>query len=308
MESPKLFPIKRGVRQGCVGSPDLYNLYRGIILRALEDIEEGIVVNGVRINNLRYADDTVLLATSEEGLQKLFDVIVPESEHYGLTVNSKKTKCMVISKLTPEPQCDLIQETTTIEQVSSFSYLGSLITHDGRCRPEIRRRIVLAKNAFGELKPILRDRKLSIDLKVRLLKCYVWSTLLYGCESWTITAETKRNIDAVEMWFYRRMLRISYMDRITNVEVLRRVHQDRRLFRTILDRQHKFMGHCIRKAELEDLCLAGRMIGKRARGGQRKTYMKNFKEYLDADNNHPRKIWDNARDRSSWVRLGPLRA
>ena len=296
------FEIRRGVRQGCVGSPDLFNLYSEIILRSLEDVDEGFVVNGVLLNNIRYADDTVLLATSQEGLQRLFNTLAEESKRYGLSINAKKTKCMVVSKLTPSPICTLYQDKTKIEQVTSFNYLGSLVTSDGRSRDEIRRRITIAKSSFGTMRSVLTDRKLSLPIKTRLLKCYVWSTLLYGCESWTITAETRRNIEAAEMWFFRRMLRISYMERITNEEVLNRVHQKRQLYRTILDRQAKFLGHSIRKGKLENLVLQGRIQGRRARGRQRRTLMNNFPK-LPAG-----RIWTLARERKlahSWLASRP---
>ena len=296
------FEIRRGVRQGCVGSPDLFNLYSEVILRALDDVDEGFVVNGVRINNIRYADDTVLLATSQEGLQQLFNTLAEESKRYGLSINAKKTKSMVISKMTPPPTCVLNQDTTTIEQVASFNYLGSMITSDGRSRGEIRRRIALAKSSFGIMRPVLTDRKLSLRIRTRLLKCYVWSTLLYGCESWTMTAETRRNIEATEMWFYRRMLRVSYMDRTTNDEVLNRVHQKRQLYCTILARQAKFLAHSMRKGSMENLVLQGRIKGRRARGRQRLTVMDNFPRLPVGE------IWKLARERKlcySWLASRP---
>lgn len=262
-----------------------------MILRVLEDESEGILINGNKINNIRYADDTILLAQSQEGLQKLFNKLDHESVRLGLSINAKKTKTMVISKSSPEPACSIKHGTTEIEQVSHFNYLGSLVTSDGRSRKEIRRRIILAKKAFDCLRPILTDRKLSMHIRTRLLKCYVWSTLLYGCESWTFTVETRNNIAASEMWFYRRMLRISYKDRVTNDEVLKRIRQERQLLKVIEKRQISFMGHIIRKNELENLALSGKIEGSKARGGQRKTLMDNFPK------SSVREIWDKARQR-----------
>ena len=99
---------------------------------------------------------------------------------------------MVVSKERQPPTCNLICNGTGIEQVNSFNYLGSMLTSDGRCEKEIRRRIGMAKTSFNQMSPVLKDRKLSIPLKVRLLKCFVWSVLLYGCESWTLSAALTR--------------------------------------------------------------------------------------------------------------------
>lgn len=303
------FPIKRGVRQGCVMSPDLFNLYSEVILRKLEEREEGILVNGVNINNLRYADDTVLIASSKEDLQNLFDVVVKESEALGLHINAKKTKCMVVSKSDTPPTCHLIHGQIPIEQVSNFNYLGTMVTSDSRCKKEIRRRIGMSKEAYVRMKNIFNDRKLDIKLKIRLLKTFVWSVLLYGCECWTMTVENRRNLEAAEMWFLRRMFRISYVDRITNEEVLNRAEQKRTLIHTIEQRQLSFLGHIIRKGALEDLSLTGKINGKRARGGQRRTFLQNFK----TSTRNVRDTWDKARDRTAWkeiihgVRLLPNR-
>ena len=136
---------------------------------------------------------------------------------------------MVVSKERQPPTCNLICNGTGIEQVNSFNYLGSMLTSDGRCEKEIRRRIGMAKTSFNQMSPVLKDRKLSIPLKVRLLKCFIWSVLLYGCESWTLSAALTRNIEATEMWFYRRMLRVSYTAHETNISVLQRMGQERQL-------------------------------------------------------------------------------
>ncbi|GFN94140.1 endonuclease-reverse transcriptase [Plakobranchus ocellatus] len=102
-------PIKRGVKQGCVMSPDLFNLYNEIILRNLDDIS-GLKINRENLNNLRYADDTVIIAESGKQLQKLLDTVVLESERMGLSLNVKKTECMVISKKSSNPKCNLVSK------------------------------------------------------------------------------------------------------------------------------------------------------------------------------------------------------
>jgi len=222
--------IKRGVRQGSVMSPDLFNLYSEFILKELEEVEEGIQVNGRRINNIRYADDTVLLASSEAGLQMLVNIVQISSEKFGLKSNINKTKAMVMSKQSPnEPSISITVNNIKIGQVQHFNYLGSWITTDGRCGKEIRRRINLSKRSFNSMINIFRDRQLSIQLKTRLLKCFVRPVPMYRCETWTITSKTRKNLAAAAMWFYRRILRIPWTAHQANVSVLQRMGQERKL-------------------------------------------------------------------------------
>ena len=136
----KYVEIKRGVRQGCVLSPDLCSLYREMIMREVKDMD-GIKVTGENITNVRYADDTALIADSEKKLQDIVDKIVTGSQQLGLSLNVKKTYCMVISKKKETPRCHLKSAGVVIKQVEQFNYLGSMLTSDSRCETEIKRRI-----------------------------------------------------------------------------------------------------------------------------------------------------------------------
>jgi len=265
-------PVKRGVRQGCVLSPDLFSIYAENIMRKLIQTEN-FKVNGTSITNIRYADDTVLLADNTHDLQELITSLQQESEKRGLFINKKKTKIMVMSKKSEVPKSKIFLNGEILEQTDHFDYLGSIVTSDCRSEKEIRRRIVLAKKAFMEKKNIFADKKLSMDLKTRLLKCYVWSTLLYGCEGWTLSSSSEKKLEAAEMWLYRRMMRISWIKKVSNEKVLQMVKKERSLLRTIRKRQLKFVGHVIRKEGLEKLILEGKIEGKRQRGRQRLRYM-----------------------------------
>ena len=108
--------IRKGVRQGCVLSPDLFNLYSELILRELEELP-GVVIGGTRINNLRYADDTVLIATSESDLQQIINKVVTESEKKGLYINCKKTECLVVTKQKVVPVCNIKIHGDILKQV-----------------------------------------------------------------------------------------------------------------------------------------------------------------------------------------------
>ena len=142
---------------------------------------EGFIIGGHNLNNLRNADHRVLIAQSEEKLQNLLTKVVEESKRKGLTINCKNTECMVISKQSDQ-LCRLKIEDTEIKQVKSFNYLGSLITDDGKCDSEIKRRIGMSKQAFQKLKRVLKDRKMSLRTRKRILHCYVYSILTYGSE------------------------------------------------------------------------------------------------------------------------------
>ena len=203
------FKIKKGVRQGCVLSPNLFNLYTEKIFREVEDMK-GVNIGGVNINNLRYADDTVLLEEGPMFLQALLTAVNEKGKPYGMEMNIIKTKSMVISRKKPVPNISISVEGKPIQQVERMVYLGYMATEDGKCDKEIKRRIGIARTAFESMATILTSRNISIELRSRIAKCYIWSTLLYGAETWTLTKVTSDKLEASEMWLYRRMLRISW--------------------------------------------------------------------------------------------------
>ena len=132
-----------------------------------------------------------------------------ESTAYGMEVNIKKTECMVMTKKESIPECTITIKGEMVKQVNNFKYLGSNITSDGRCVTEVKCRIAQAKRVLVELDNILKNKKMSIQTRMRVLKCYVHPILQYGCETWTLSAELRRAINAIEMWCLHRMQRIS---------------------------------------------------------------------------------------------------
>ena len=167
-----------------------------------------------------------------------------------------------------------------IKQVEQFKYLGYMITSDAKCSTEIKRRITMAKASFNKMSPILKNRNISMNTIMKILKCYVWSTLLYGCECWTITKDSENKIEATEMWFLRRLLRVSWKEKKSNEVVLDEAHVGRSMLKTIRKRQMQFLGHLNRHKGLEHLALTGKIEGKRGRGRPRTTYLGNLNKWV----------------------------
>ena len=289
--------IEKGVRQGCVLSPDLFSLYTQLVMDELAELE-GISIGGRNINNIRYADDMVLIADSEEKLQRLISKLHEECNAKGLRINKSKTEVMGITKRTERLTVRTNIEGAPIKQVASFRYLGSLVTEDGRCDSEIRTRIGMAKSNFGKMRNILTDLSVNVQLKGRLVRSYIWSGMLYGCESWTISATMQKRLEAAEVWFLRRMMRVPWTARRTNQHVLHMARTKRSLMTTIRQRQLGYLGHVLRSRSLAKDCLLGTIEGTRARGRQRMKFMDGMKAVAGCGS--VAEITRMAEDRTRW--------
>ena len=189
--------IGKGVCQDCILSPCLFNLYAEYIMRnaGLDEAQAGIKIAGRNINNLRYADDTTLMAEREEKLKSLLMKVKEESENVGLKLNIQKTKIMASGPIT---SWEIDEE--TVKTVSDFMFLGSKITADGDCSHEIKRCLFLGRKVMTNLDSIFKSRDMTLPTKVCLVKAMVFPVVTYGCESWTITKAESRRIDASELW------------------------------------------------------------------------------------------------------------
>ena len=164
-------------------SPCLFNLYVEYIIRnaELEEAQAGIKIAGRNINNLSYADDTTLMAESEEELKSFLMKVRVESEKVGLKLNIQKTKIMAFGPITSW-QID----GETVRKVSDFIFWGSQITADGDCSHEIKKRLLLGRKVMTNLDSIFKSRDITLPTKVRLVKAMVFPVVIYGCESWTL--------------------------------------------------------------------------------------------------------------------------
>ena len=155
----------------------------------LEEAQAGIKIAGKHINNLRYADDTTLMAESEEELKSLLMKVREESEKVALKLNIQKTKM-----ISSGPMTSWQIDGETMETVSDFFWGGSKITVDGDCSHEIKRRLLLGKKVMIKLDSIFKSRDITLPTKVRLVKAMVFPVVMYGCESWTV-----RKLNAKEL-------------------------------------------------------------------------------------------------------------
>ena len=228
----------------------------------LEEAKAGIKIAGRNINNLRYADDTTLMAESEEELKSLSMKVKVESEKVGLKLNIQKTKIMASGPIT---SWEIDGE--TVETVADFIFLGSKISADGDCSHEIKRHLFLGRKVMTNLDSTLKSRDITLRTKVCLVKAMVFPVVMYGCESWTIKNAEHRRIDAFELWCWRRLLRVSWTSRRSNQSILKEIGPEYSLEGLMLKLKLQYFGHLMQRADsLEKTLMLGKTKGRRRKG------------------------------------------
>ena len=187
----------------------------------LDEAQAGIKTARKNINNFRYADDTTLMAESKEELKSLFMKLKEESEKAALKLNIQKMKIMASGPITSWQT-----DGETMETVTDFIFLGSKITADGDCSHEIKRHLLLGKKAMTKIDNILKNRDITLPKKVHLVKAIVFPVVLYGYESWTIKKTEHQRIDAFELWCWRRLLRVPWTARRSNLLILKEINPE----------------------------------------------------------------------------------
>lgn len=269
------FCVRKGVRQGCNLSPCLFNILgEQVIRKALQGFSGGFRIGGKTVNNLRYADDIVLLATSPEELQELVCRVEGAANEYNMKINATKTKVMT--------NTDKVLEIRVVdgklEQVDSFVYLGSRVKKDADCNGEVKSRLAMGTMVMIKLTKLWKNKAISTKTKLRLMRALVWPVATYGCEAWTLKKEEERYIQAFENKCVRKLLRISWTEMVSTEQVYKRARIKSELLGHIKSRKLRYFGHVMRQPEdsIESSVMTGLVEGVRGRGRPRICWFDNI--------------------------------
>ena len=183
----------------------------------LDEAQAGIKIARRNINNLRYVHDTTLMPENKEELKSLLMIVKEQSEKAGLKLSIQKMMIVASSPITSW-QID----GGTMETMTAFM-LASKITADGDCSHEIKKRLLLGRKFIINLDSIFKSRDITLPTKVHLVKAMIFSVVMYGCDSWTIKKAEHRQIDAFELWCWRRLLRVPWTARRSNQSILKEI-------------------------------------------------------------------------------------
>ena len=209
----------------------------------LDEAQAGIQIAGRNINNFRYADNTTLMAESEEEFKSLLMKVKEKSEKVGLKLNIQKMK------ITSGPITSWEIDGETVETVADFIFLASKITADGDCSHEIKKCLLLGRKAMTNLDSILKSRDITLPIKVHLVKAMVFPVVMYRCESWTIKKAERQRIDAFELWCWRRLSRIPCTARRSNQSILKEISPGCSLEGLMLKLKLQYFGHLMLRAD-----------------------------------------------------------
>ena len=209
----------------------------------LDEAQAGIKIAGRNVNNLRYADDTTLMAETEEELKSLLMRAKQESEKAGLKLNIQKTKIMASGPITSW-QID----GETMEIMTDFIFGDSKSSADGDCSHEIKRHLLLERKVMTNLDSIFKGRDNTLPTKVHLVKAMIFPVVVYGCESWIIKKAERQRMNAFELWCWRRLLRVPWTARLSNLSILKEISPEYSLEGIMLKLKLQYFGHLTRTA------------------------------------------------------------
>ena len=227
----------------------------------LEEAQAGIKLAGRNINKLRYADDTTLMAESEEELKSLLMKVKVESEKVALKLSIQKLKIMAFGPIT---SWEIDGET-----VSDFIFWGSKITADGDCSHEIKRRLLLGRKVMSNLDSIFKSRDITLPTNVWLVKAMVFPVVVYGCESWTVKKAEHQRIDTFELWCWVRLFRVPWTARRSNQSILKEISPGISLEGMMLKLKLQYFGHLMRRVDSLEKTLCWEGLGAGGEGDDR---------------------------------------
>ena len=226
----------------------------------LEEAQAGIKIAGRNINNLRYADDTTLMAEREEELKSLLMKVKEESEKAGLKLNIQKTKIVASGPIT---SWEIDGE--IVETVSDFIFWAPKSLR--MVTAAMKLKVLLGRKVMTNLDSVFKSRDITLPTKVHLVKAMVFPVVMYGCESWTVKKAEHRRIDAFEVWCWRRLLRVPWTARRSNQSILKEISRGISLERMMLKLKLQYFGHLMRRVDsLEKTLMLGGIVGRRRRG------------------------------------------
>ena len=292
-----------GVRQGCLLSPTLFNIFlERIMSDALDEHQSTVSIGGRTVSNLRFADDIDGLAGSQAELAELIRRLDQSCSAYGMEISAEKTKVMTNIHV-KDLQTQFKVKDSVLEIVNQFIYLGALVTDNGS-KKEILSRMAKAQSSLSKLKIIWKDKNISVKSKIRLMRSLVISIFLYACESWTLDAYLQQRIASFEMRCLRQLLGIDYRDHVSNVcvrnIVTKEIGKHQELLEIVMTRKLKWFGHTTRSDGLAKTCLQGTVRGGRGRGRPRKKWADNISDWTGLSFAEATRAAD---DRVAWRRL-----
>ncbi|KAK7107318.1 hypothetical protein V1264_015265 [Littorina saxatilis] len=297
------FEVRTGVRQGCLLSPFLFLLAIDWVMKTSTDQKR----NGIQwtlwtqLDDLDFADDLALLSHTQQQMQEKTGIVADNSASLGLHINRGKSK---VFKTNAPNNTPITVEGSALEEVDSFTYLGSILDKQGGTDADVKTRIGKARAAFHQLKKIWGSSEVSITTKIRVFNTIVKPILLYGAETWRTTVTTMKKIQVFINTCLRKILKIRWPEKISNEDLWLRTRQQP-VEEDILQRRWRWIGHTLRKpaSNITRQALTWNPQGKRKRGRPRNTWRRD----LDADAKHMGKTWGMlerlAQNRDAWREL-----
>ena len=306
------FSVNVGLRQGCVMSPWLFNVYMDGVVREVNMRTYGRGVEmfdsmgrSWRVSQLLFADDAVLMAESAKDLQDLVAGFGRVCERRKLRVNVNKSKVLVCSKDGGRVVANVCLNGEILEEVDSFKYLGSVVSRKGGVVEDVNARVNEGAKVGGALKSVWKVRSVSMGVKRKMYGSIVVPTVLYGAECWAVKAAEKRRLNVFEMSCLRSMCGVTRLDRITNEEIRRRVGVEVELSERVNRSVLRWFGHVERMSEerMARKVYNSTVIGMRQRGRPFRVWMDVVNEGLDKRTLTLEQARVDARDRDHWSNL-----